>query len=130
MALAAAAALAYALLLASTRPFTAPADALTAVGLAAGVAALTTRLVVARRGTTTVGGAESPHSGERVGRSWLPWAVLVALVTGWELYCYFGGPRAAHPTLSSLYDLAARYRWLKAVIVLAWLALGWELVRP
>lgn len=128
-ALAIAAALAYAALLASTRPFTVPADALTAVGLAAGVAGLVARLVAdGRQGDVAAPGEGSPRTGETTG-SWLPWVVLVAVVAGWELYCYFGGPRPAHPTLSSIYDLAARYTWLKAVIVLAWLGLGWELVR-
>ncbi len=126
------AALVYAVLLAATRPFTAPADALTAVGLAAGVGGLVVRLAMDvtgghRSGGTGSGAARPPdrHLG-----SWLPWVVLVAVATGWELSCYFGGPRTAHPTLSSIYDLAAGYRWLKAVIVVAWLALGWELVRP
>jgi hypothetical protein len=124
--------LAYAVLLASTRPFTVPADALTAVGLAAGVGLLVVRLAMGAtsdhpsRGTGS--GTTAPLDRRR--GSWLPWAVLVAVATGWELFCYFGGPRTAHPTLSSIYDLAAGYRWLKAVIVVAWLALGWELVRP
>ena len=125
--LALAAALTYALALASTRPFTAPADALTAVGLAAGGVGLTARLVGDSRATR---GDDSAPPTERVVGSWLPWVVLLVVVVGWELYCYFGGPRPAHPTVSSLYDLAARYRLLKALIVLAWLALGWELVRP
>ena len=125
--LALAAALAYALALASTRPFTAPADALTAVGLAAGAVGLAARLVADSRVTKGDGSAPPP---EWAVGSWLPWVGLVAAVAGWELYCYFGGPRPAHPTLSSLYDLAAPYRLLKAAIVLAWLALGWELVRP
>jgi hypothetical protein len=124
--LASAVALAYALALASTRPFTAPADALTAVGLAAGVVALSARLIADRRAIHGV----APAGPGRAVRAWLPWVGLLAAVAGWELYCYVGGPRPAHPTLSSLYDLAARYRLLKAAIVLAWLALGWELVRP
>jgi hypothetical protein len=123
--LALALALTYALALASTRPFTAPADALTAVGLAAGVVGLMVRLVGDSRATRGDDSAPPTELG-----SWLPWVGLLAVVVGWELYCYFGGPRPAHPTLSSLYDLAARYRLLKAAIVLAWLALGWELVRP
>lgn len=126
MVAAAAAALAYALVLGSTRPFTAPADALTAVGLAAGVVALLARLIADSRSGDGVAPA---RRGRAVG-SWLPWVGLVVVVAGWELYCYVGGPRPAHPTLSSLYDLAARYRLLKAAIVLAWLALGWELVAP
>lgn len=133
VALAVAAALVYAVLLAFTRPFTAPADALTAAGLAAGAGGLTARLATDRRRDRRSGrgtGVAPAPPGDRALGSWLPWAVLVAVVAGWELYCFFGGPRPAHPTLSSLYDLAARYRWLKAVIVLAWLALGWELVRP
>ncbi len=115
-------ALAYAGLLASTTPFTTEADAVTAVALAAAAAAL---LVGLTRSRTLPAGAatESPGFGPA-----LPWLVLLAVATGWELYCFFGGPRPAHPTLSTVYDLAARWPAAKAVIVLAWLALGWELL--
>lgn len=127
-----AAALAYAWLLAGTRPFTPAADALAAVGLAAGVAGLTLRLVAARPAPAgpEAGGPRdaSPPAGRS--RTVLPWVALLAVVVAWELFCYVAGPRVAHPTLSSLSDLAARYQWLKALMVLAWLWLGWELVRP
>lgn len=118
------------MLLASTRPFTVPADTLTALGLAGGAAALVARLAVDRRSR----GAEAPQGTptrppERAAATWLPWVVLVVVATGWELSSYFGGPRPEHPTLSSIYDLAAGSLWLKAAIVLAWLGLGWELVR-
>ncbi len=118
-------ALAYAGLLASTTPFTPEADAVTAVALAAAAAVLLVRLTRSR--TLPAGAAAVDESPE--GASALPWVVLLAVVAGWELYCFFGGPRPAHPTLSTVYDLAARWPAAKAAIVLAWLALGWELLR-
>ncbi|MGO9457886.1 MAG: hypothetical protein ACLP62_12720 [Acidimicrobiales bacterium] len=118
-------AVAYAGLLASTTPFTLEADAVTAVALAAAVAVLLVRLT---RGRTLPAGAAAADVSPG-GASALPWVVLVAVVAVWELYCFFGGPRPAHPTLSTVYDLAARWPAAKAVVVLAWLALGWELLR-
>lgn len=118
---AAAAAVAYAVLLAMTKPFTVAADVVTAVGLAAGAAALGVRLASEGRGE---GGLEGSPGGTAT-----PWLVLLTVAVGWELYCFFGGPRPAHPTLSTIYDLVARWPAAKAVVVLAWLALGWELVR-
>ena len=58
-----------------------------------------------------------------------PWIVVVALIIGWELFSYFSGPRAAHPTLSSLEDSAAQWHAAKAAVFAGWLALGWFLVR-
>lgn len=146
-----AAAAAYAGLLATTRPFTPAANLLTALGLLVGLGALVARLVAgptpgsAPGGThgsvpggwpgTAPGGAPGgrpapPTARERAGGSWIPWAALVAALVGWELFCYFAGARVAHPTLSSLYDLAARHTWVKALVAVAWLGIGWELVRP
>jgi hypothetical protein len=116
------AAAAYAGLLATTRPFTDSADAVTALGLAAGAGALLLRL--APRRAVVDGPAASEPAGSAV-----PWLVLLALAVAWELYCFFGGPRPAHPTFSTIYDLAARWEAAKAAAVLAWLFLGWELVR-
>lgn len=58
-----------------------------------------------------------------------PWLALVVVVLAWELFSFFAGPRAAHPTVSSMYDALARWRVTKAVAFFAWLALGWYLVR-
>jgi len=115
---------AFAVLLATTRPFTVEADAVTAVGLAAGAAALGLRLwqkegVASVAPAAVVGAPGTP----------VPWLALLGAVVAWELYCFFGGARPAHPTLSTVYDLLARYEAAKALVVASWLALGWELVR-
>jgi hypothetical protein len=115
---------AYAWLLATTDPFTVEANVVIVVGLAAGALALTVRLARGRPLPAAAG-----RSVENPQRSTIPWLALVAVVLACELYCFFGGPRPAHPTLSTLYDLAARWPAVKALVVLAWLALGWELVR-
>ena len=108
---------AYAGLLATTEPFTLTADMATAVPLAAGAAvtAHTLRSGVERRAFEW--------------RAALPWLVLVGAVVAWELCTYFAGARAAHPTLSSLYDDAARHEAAKAAVAFCWLLLGWELAR-
>lgn len=126
---------AYAVLLATTHPFTPAANALVALGLVVGLGALVARLLAGRSPGGVQGGApgDPPAAAtarERAGGSWMPWAVLVAALVGWELFCYFAGARVAHPTLSSLYDLAARHAWVKALVAVAWLGIGWELVRP
>jgi hypothetical protein len=119
----AAAAIAYAGLLASTSPFTTGADALTALALGAAAVVLAVRL--SRRSVQMAPAA----IGESTGLvSALPWIVLLAVMIGWELFSFFGGPRPAHPTLSTVYDLVSRWPAVKAAIVLAWLVLGWELL--
>ena len=118
-------AIAYAALLASTTPFTTEADVVTAVALVAGTVVVA--LGLARSRSVPVAPAVVGDSVEH--GSALAWLVLLAVVTGWELYSFFGGPRPLHPTLSTLYDLASRWPVAKAAIVLVWLGLGWELLR-
>lgn len=130
---------AYAGLLATTRPFTLQADGVTAAALVVGAVAYVAR--VAGRGTrdTVDGGTggEAGTSGPAIGpgpmaaqwRPYAPWILVAGAVVAWELYCFFGGARPAHPTLSSIYDIAARSQAIKAAVVLAWLGLGWALVR-
>jgi len=60
----------------------------------------------------------------QAGRRW-PWWIVSAAVIALELSSYLELPRAAHPTLSSLYVTASGHRAVKAVIFLAWMALGW-----
>jgi hypothetical protein len=119
-------ALAYAGLLATTTPFTTEADTLTAVALGGAAVVLVVQLA---RGPVAVDGAINGAGGGAATGSALPWLVLLVVAVAWELYCFFGGPRPAHPTLSTLYDLAARWTAVKAVLVLAWLAIGCELLR-
>ncbi|MHB8219478.1 MAG: hypothetical protein ACYDHU_04050 [Acidimicrobiales bacterium] len=136
---------AYAGLLATTRPFTLEADVVTALALAVAVAAVVLRLASARTvrtvpdgtggaggtgGTGGTGGARRDQEPGFAGwRPSAPWIVLAGAVVAWELFCFFGGARPAHPTLSSIYDIAARSEAAKAAVVLAWVGLGWALVR-
>lgn len=115
------AALAEAGWVATTTPFTATADLAVAVGFA-GMAVLAARALVLRHRV----GRPAPPSG-----SALPWVVAIVLLVALELAAYFAGSghRQAYPTLSSLYDSAARVTGVKALFVLAWLGLGWGLFR-
>jgi len=124
-------------LAAFTRPFTWQADVVTAVALAALVAVVVVQLVgpvpaaFARRGPAS---APVRRAGHRFGAHrygpgrWAPWLVVLALVAGWELYCYFASPRVAHPTLSSLLDMATASDLGRGVAFAVWLALGAYLV--
>ena len=104
---------AYAWWAAGLRPFTWPA--LAAVG-AAGVAAIL--VGTSRRG-------ETPHLPEGA----LVWAVLVALLAGWELAAYLEAPRPDHPTLSSLANEVLDWRPARALAFVAWFGAGVDLAR-
>jgi len=82
----------------------------------------------ARRRMTLPGALRRLDRPARAGAWWPVPSALAALV-GWELYNFFSARRATHPTISSLYDAASRTHAWKAAFFLAWLALGWELVR-
>jgi hypothetical protein len=131
----------YAWVVAGTRPFSAPADAGVAVGFAA-VGTLAARSL-ARRHRRTSGGTgasagatagavvDAPPVPEPAGlvRAWVAAAVIIAAL---ELATYLAGladTRDAFPTVSSLYDEAAASTAAKAVVVFAWMALGWGLFR-
>ncbi|HAM00831.1 MAG TPA: hypothetical protein DCQ30_01165 [Acidimicrobiaceae bacterium] len=111
----------YCYLAAGTSPFTTEADVVTAVPMAAGGAALVAGLV--RRGAAEPGARA---------RLW-PWVAALGALALWELATYAAGfpfGRHAFPTVSSLYDEAARLRGLKALCFALWLALGFGLVLP
>jgi hypothetical protein len=121
-----AAALAYALLASFTRPFTGPADAVTALALAVAVG-ITARTIrhgrpAGLRAATATGADRS-----RWNRWGVVWLALLGLVTAWELYCYTQLPRQRHPTLSVLIDTLDSTRVGKTAAFAAWLALGWFL---
>jgi hypothetical protein len=119
------AALAYAGLASFTRPFTIGADLVVAVPLAAAVAAM-----VVRSRSPRIRATDQPG---RAARRWpgsVAWAVLAAVAIGWELFCFTAEPRSAHPTLSSLMDMADTTRWGKVLLFAAWMGLGWYLVLP
>ena len=107
---------AYAWYAAGARPFT--GGALVVVGVAAGAAVLAG--LSGRRGP-------DPAAGD-VGRA-VPWAILGALLAGWELAAYLQHPRADHPTLSSLAGDVLDWRPAKALALLAWMAVGASLAR-
>jgi hypothetical protein len=116
---ASAALLAYAWISAGLRPFTWPVDeavaaAIVAIGLTAGLRA--------RRGRPPAGPGARPS-----GAGIVAWAGLISLLGLWELLAYRSTPRHAHPTLSSLADQVSRTHPERALVMLAWLLLGWLL---
>ena len=59
-----------------------------------------------------------------------PGLVAPATVVAWELVNELvPGSRGDHPTLSSMLNAVDRYYALKALVFLAWLGLGWTVVR-
>jgi hypothetical protein len=106
-----------------TTPFTSGAEAVTAVAL--GLVTIEVALRWRRPGLARAGdGAPAGHRAR-----WWPWLALGAALVAWELVCFFLGPRVDHPTVSSLYDSATRWRAVKAALFLGWLSLGAALVR-
>jgi hypothetical protein len=121
---------AYSWWVATTTPFTVGADVATAIPL--GV--LGALAVVQWRAYRANGAPARPlrrrldPPAAATGAVWpLPTVLLAALA--FELDNLFSAPRSVHPTVSSLYDSAAGTHAWKAVFVLAWLALGWDLLR-
>lgn len=108
----------YALVAATTEPFTWPADVLTALPIAA-MAVLAVARWPRRPAPRRPAG---PHPLR-------PWVVLGVLVIGWELVEYAArGARRLHPTLSSMADALDRHWLLKAVVFFCWLSLGAAIV--
>ncbi len=107
---------AYAWWTAGLRPFTWPA--LVAVG-------------VAGAGTIVLGTRRRRPFERRVhdAKGVLIWALVCAVLVGWELAAYLQQPRADHPTLSSLADPVIDWRPARALAFLAWIALGADLSR-
>jgi hypothetical protein len=125
---------AYAWWVSSTTPFTGSADVAVAAGFA--LMAVPAAVSFLHHGVRRAGDDHDSDvssvpvavDGERPKvRAWT--AAMVALVA-YELFTYFagsGGSRHTFPTLSSLYDDLASTQAVKALIVFAWLALGWGL---
>lgn len=57
------------------------------------------------------------------------WSVLVVALAAWELFALFHGPRHVYPTASSLLHEVDRSHPIRAVLFLAWLAFGWDLLK-
>jgi hypothetical protein len=110
---------------AGTKPFTVAADTVTAIAFAAMAAVMARSLRSGERAESSGAPAPSGHASEAASRSRLfPWAAAVAALIAWELVTYFVNNRQGFPTLSSLYDLAARWQSVKAVVFFCWLSLG------
>ena len=109
-------AVAYAWWAAGLASFTWPATVAVA---AAGIAFV---IVGTGRRRPARAGSCAPHSA-------MAWAVLFALLAGWELAAYLQHPRADHPTLSALADQLLDWRPARALGFLAWMAIGADLAR-
>jgi hypothetical protein len=111
---------AYALVAASTTPFTLPADVLT--GLA--IVVMVVLVIVCwplHTARPTAPAAAHPYR---------PWVLLLVVFTAWELFNYLvHGSRADHPTFSSITDANDRFYVLKALLFFGWMAAGWSIVR-
>jgi hypothetical protein len=118
-------AVAYAALASFTHPFTVGADVVVALPLAVAVVVMVVRSRSPRCRT-----ADQPGRTGRRSPGSLAWAALAAVAIGWELFCFTSEPRSAHPTLSSLMDMADATRWGKVLLFAAWMALGLYLVLP
>jgi hypothetical protein len=125
-----------------TRPFTLPADVVTAIALVAmlvaqGVVFLTgrrRRLALVHADASDSAGSADPADSANpksagVLRRFGAWIAIVTLVVCFELLTYFETPRRAHPTLSYLADDLISSHGGKAALFLAWLMLGWLLVK-
>lgn len=67
---------------------------------------------------------------ERVTRATVAtWTTMSALATAWELVALFQHPRALHPTISSLYGMAAQLPVIHAVAFAVWLGFGYWILR-
>jgi hypothetical protein len=110
----------YALGAAATRPFTWPADVMTAAPIA-----LMAFLAVARWPAHP-----RPRPVPLGTYPYLPWLAFIAVVVAWELANYLAhGPRGAHPTLSSMADALDHHYVLKALVFFGWLCLGASVLR-
>ena len=116
---------AYALIAASTTPFTLPADVCTGlviVGMAV--------LVIVRWPLRTRFARLAARAPEAPVHPCLPWLLLLVVFTAWELFNYLvPGSRADHPTFSSITDANDRFYVLKALLFLGWMAAALLIVR-
>ena len=128
-----AAAALYSWFAALTTPFTSPADVMTGIPLILALLlalrfAYQARSQPRSRPASGRSASGQARSGPTRAGPW-PWWSAFGLIAAWELFCYFGLPRYAHPTISSLYDSASRVDPVKAALFLGWLGLGWAIVR-
>ncbi len=114
---------AYALGATATRPFTVPADVMTALPIVVLAVLVVARWPLHPRPLELAPAARGTHP-------YRAWGALLALIVAWELVQYLArGSRGAHPTLSSMADAVDRTYVLKAVVFFGWLCLGALIVR-
>jgi hypothetical protein len=116
---------------ATTTPFTAAADVVTALPVIAVVLSAVLCWPV-RPGSA---GPRVPHEAPDAAATpsaahpYRAWIGLLVVVVAFELLEYFArGSRGAHPTLSSMADAVDRHVGLKALVFFAWLCLGAAIV--
>ncbi len=109
--------LAYGTWAVSLPPFS---GAATAAVLAGGGAAMLWGAIRHRR--RPAGPADEP-------RALWPWVVLAAVSGVWQLAAYVQGPRADHPTLSSLTNALLDSHPARAVAFAVWLLIASQLAR-
>jgi hypothetical protein len=108
-----------------TEPFTLRADLLTAVALVAMLIAQFGLEIRSRRASRLPGAGTTHERPSRRFRPYVAWIAVCAVFTGLELFTYFGRPRSAYPTFSSLSDELSASHGGRAFLFVAWLALGW-----
>lgn len=57
------------------------------------------------------------------------WAALVVALAAWEVAAFLQLPRSAHPTLSSLANLAFESHPVRAAAFALWMAAGYAMAR-
>jgi hypothetical protein len=62
-----------------------------------------------------------------VGR--IAWGAVIGIALGWELYAYAHQPRTSYPTMSSVMNELDGSHIARALALMLWLALGWDLVQ-
>ncbi len=120
--------LAYATLASRTRPFTGEAEVATGVPLVTAVVVMAVRTAAARRSAVAETSARASGTGPGSNRWPRAWITILAVIAGWEVYCYASLPRSEHPTLSTLIDLLDSTAVGKVLAFALWLALGGYLV--
>jgi hypothetical protein len=122
------ASIAYSWFAAASRPFTTASEIYCAVAFAGIGAAIVWHRLHRSQPTTGSGYVRPPATAG----SLRPWIVVLCVFMAWELTTYFvgiTGNRHEFPTVSSLYDDAARFHAAKAFLFFLWLTLGWRLLR-
>jgi chromate transport protein ChrA len=117
---------AYGWWLAGLRPFTTTAY----LAIALPTALLVAALALPRPGRRTARGAPDDGSPTPSGRQFLPLAIVLVLGLGLEMAgLALGGRSALVPTLSTVLDHLLRWQFVRYLLILAWLAVGFLLGR-